>query len=88
MDISKISYSAAQLEGMGPQNLSAALLLGLFLNEVNWLQKLLLITTMDESGNEAEHQARLSLSLMLSKLLATKMHAGWMAMTTGTVKQT
>lgn len=77
MEITRINYTAEQLEGLGPDNLSAVLLLGLLLNEANWLQKLTLISTLDESGGEPEHRARMSLSMMLTKLLATKMHEGW-----------
>ena len=88
MDITKFSYSAAQLEGMGPDNLSLALLLGLFLNEANWLQKLLLISTLDESGGEPERRARMSLSLMLTKILAAKMLEGWKNLTTGKAGRT
>lgn len=87
-EINKISYTMAQLESMGPENLSLALLLGLFLNEANWLQKLLLIATLDEDGNDPEQRARLSLSLMLAKILAAKIHGGWMRMTQGVHGQT
>jgi hypothetical protein len=41
---------------------------------------------MDTTGSEAEHKARLSLSLMLAKLLAMKTHGGWMHMTAGATK--
>lgn len=77
MQIHKFTYPNSVLDALPKEQLSAFLLLGLFLNEANWLQKLLLISTLDETGNEAEKQARLALSLMLSKLLAAKIHEGW-----------
>lgn len=88
MDITRINYTAAQLESAGADNLSALLLIGLFLNEANWLQKLLLISTMDEPDTEPEHRAHLSLSLMLAKLIAAKMLEGWLRMTSNPMKRT
>ena len=56
---------------------NAFLLLGLFLNEANWLQKLLIMGMPDERHDtEPELQSNISLSIMLIKLLAGKMHAG------------
>jgi hypothetical protein len=75
--IHRITYSASALNELTKDQLSAFLLLGLFSNEVNWLQKILLVATLDEGGNEAEQMARLSLTSMLSKLLASKIHEGW-----------
>jgi hypothetical protein len=84
--IYKITYSQTDLANLGKDDLSVFLLLGLFLNEVNWIRKILLISALDESGNEAEKNSRLALSLMLSKMLASKIHAGWCRMLANPVK--
>ena len=83
MQIHKVTYPVSALQAMPKAHLSAFLLLGHFLNEANWLQKLILYGTQDESGNEAEVQARLALSLMLGKVFAAKIHEGWVRLTTG-----
>lgn len=83
MQIHKVTYPVAVLQAMPKAHLSAFLLIGHFLNEANWLQKLLLYGTQDESGNEPERHARLALSLMLSKVFATKIHEGWLKLTHG-----
>jgi len=77
MDIHKFSFPSAVLTALPKDQLSAFLLLGLFLNEANWLQKILLVSTLDQTGHEAEEKARLALSLMTAKLLAAKIHEGW-----------
>lgn len=77
MDIHKFSFPPSVLTGLPPDQLSAFLLLGLFLNEANWLQKIMLISTLDQSGHEAEERVRIALSLMMAKLLAAKIHEGW-----------
>ena len=77
MDIHKFSFPTSVLTALPRDQLSALLLLGLFLNEANWLQNILLISTLDQSGHEAEEKARLALSLMTAKLLAAKIHEGW-----------
>ena len=83
MQIHKVTYPVSALQAMPPAQRSAFLLLGHFLNEANWLQKLILYSTLDESGHEAERQARLALSLMVSKVFAAKIHEGWVRLTTG-----
>ena len=77
MDIHKLTFPISVLTTLPKDQLSAFLLLGLFLNEANWLQKILLVSTLDQSGHEAEEKARLALSLMMAKLLAAKIHEGW-----------
>ena len=81
--IHKFTYPVAALQAMPKAHLSAFLLLGHFLNEVNWLQKLLLYGAQDKSGNEPEQHARLALSLMVSKVFATKIHEGWLKLNAG-----
>lgn len=88
MQIHKLTFPPATLAALPPERLSAFLLLGHFLNEANWLQKLLVIASQDETGNPAEVQARMALSLMLTKLFAAKIHEGWNRMANGQLKAT
>lgn len=75
--VHKFTYSPDVILAMDGDRRSAFLLLGLFLNEANWLQKLLIMGMPDEKHDpEPELQSNLSLSIMLIKLLAGKMHAG------------
>lgn len=78
MDINKLCFSYEALESLPKKHVSAFLLIGHFVNEANWLRKLILISTLDQTGSEAEGNARLTLSLMLANIIAGKMHSGWM----------
>lgn len=75
--VHKLTYSPNVILAMDDDRRSAFLLLGLFLNEANWLQKLLIMGMPDERHDpEPELQSKLSLAILLTKLLAGKMHAG------------
>ena len=75
--VHKFTYSPDAILAMDDDRRSAFLLLGLFLNEANWLQKLLIMGMPDERHDpEPELQSNLSLAILLIKLLAGKMHAG------------
>lgn len=77
LKIHKFTYSPAAILAMNDDRRSAFLLLGLFLNEVNWLQKLLIMGMPDERHDpEPVMQSNLSLAILLTKLLAGKIHAG------------
>jgi hypothetical protein len=78
MNVTRLSYSPKDLEKLPETHVSVLLLVGHFLNEANWLGKLILIATMDESGPEPEEKARLALTLMLANVSASKIHGGWM----------
>jgi hypothetical protein len=78
MDINKLCFSPPDLANLPKKHVSAFLLVGHCVNEANWLRKLILVSTLDETGHEAECNARLTLSLMLANIIAGKMHAGWM----------
>jgi len=78
MNVTRLSYSHKDLENLPEIHVSTLLLVGHFLNEANWLRKLILIATMDESGPEPEEKARLALALMLANVSASKIHGGWM----------
>jgi hypothetical protein len=75
--IHKLTFSPVSILQMTDDRRSAFLLLGLFLNEVNWLQKLLIMGMPDERIDpEPVMQSNLSLAILLTKLLAGKIHAG------------
>lgn len=78
MNVTRLSYSYRDLEKLPEAHVSALLSVGHFLNEANWLRKLILIATMDDSGPEPEEKARLALTLMLANVSASKIHGGWM----------
>jgi hypothetical protein len=52
------------------------LLLGLFLNEANWLRRLL-VKAFTEVSNSLEGQANFALTVQLATTLAAKIHEGW-----------
>lgn len=78
MKITKLEYTHRDLQALPAAHVSAFLSVGHFLNEANLLRKLILVSNLDETGNEAEEKARLILSLTLANSLAVKIHAGWM----------
>lgn len=87
MKIHKVTYPPAALSALPPERLSAFLLVGHFLTEANWLQKLLWMATQDESGHKAERDARLCLAMMVTKLFAAKIHEGWNRLRTGPLQR-
>jgi hypothetical protein len=82
MNITRLSYARKDLDALPELHISTFLLVGHFLNEANWLRKLISISVLDQSGNEPEEKARLALTLMLTNLSAGKIHAGWMRVRT------
>lgn len=77
LKIHKFTYPPDAILAMNEDRRSAFLLLGLFLNEANWLQKLLIMGMPDDRHDpEPELQSNLSLAILLTKLLAGKIHAG------------
>jgi hypothetical protein len=78
MNITRLSYARKDLDALPEAHISAFLLVGHFLNEANWLRKLISISVLDQSGTEPEEKARLALTLMLTNVSAGKIHAGWM----------
>jgi hypothetical protein len=73
----KVKLPRAALREMPEQRSSALLRVGLFMNELNWLVRLLLIARIPNSVSEQERHATISLALLIVKLLAGKMHEGW-----------
>jgi hypothetical protein len=78
MNITRLSYARKDLDALPELHISTFLLVGHFLNEANWLRKLISVSVLDQSGIEPEEKARLALTLMLTNLSAGKIHAGWM----------
>ena len=88
MKITKLTYPPERLAALPPAQLSALLLLGHFLTEANWLQKLLWLGTQDSTGHKAEQDARLAFNLMVTNLFAAKIHEGWNRLRTGPLSKT
>jgi hypothetical protein len=70
-----MAFSVADLQAMQAKHRSALLLLGLFLNEANWLRKLLVTATLGISDTP-EGQANFALTALLATTLAGKIHEG------------
>lgn len=70
---------------MPPENRSALLLLGLFLNEANWLRKLLVRAALGISDGP-EGQASFALTMLLATTLAGKIHEGWDRISNGRMR--
>ena len=77
MEIHKLTFDPTRLRAAPAERLSAFLLVGHFLSEANWLQKLLLVASQDRSGGKPERDARLSLALMVTRIFLAKIHEGW-----------
>lgn len=77
-----MGFSIADLKGMQAKHRSALLLLGLFLNEANWLRKLLVTATVGISDTP-EGQANFALTALLATTLAGKIHEGCLRINDG-----
>jgi hypothetical protein len=80
--IKKMSLPVTALQAMQPQHRSALLMLGLFLNEANWLRKLLVSAVLAISDSP-DGQANFALTALLATTLAGKIHEGWDRITNG-----
>jgi hypothetical protein len=67
---------------MQAEHRSAILMLGLFLNEANWLRKLLVKAVLGMSDSP-DGQANFALTTLLATTLAGKIHEGWNRITEG-----
>jgi hypothetical protein len=76
LTVGKITLPVATIREMSAENRSALLLLGLFLNEANWLRKLLVRAALAISDGP-EGQASFALTMLLATTLAGKIHEGW-----------
>lgn len=76
LTIRKLTLPVAALQGLPAEQRSAILLLGLFLNEANWLRKLLVKAAMSIADGP-DGQANFALTVQLATTLAAKIHEGW-----------
>ncbi|WP_321899130.1 hypothetical protein [Paraburkholderia heleia] len=74
----RVKIPMAVLRSLPKERAAAFLRVGLFTNELNWLVRLLLIARIPNDASEAERRATLSLALLTVKLLAGKVHEGWL----------
>jgi hypothetical protein len=74
--LKKMTLPIKAVKAMEPKHRSALLLLGLFLNEANWLRKLLVKAVLGTSDTP-EGQASFALTTLLATTLAGKIHEGW-----------
>jgi hypothetical protein len=87
MTLKKVTLHVEALRQLTPRRRSALLLVGLFLNEANWLRKLL-VRAADTMSETPDGQANLSLTLMLATITAAKAHEGWNRLTAGELATT
>lgn len=80
--LKKMVLPVTALQEMQVEHRSALLLLGLFLNEANWLRKLLVKAVLGISDTP-EGQANFALTALLATTLAGKIHEGWDRITAG-----
>jgi hypothetical protein len=85
--IRKLVIPVAALRSLTAEQRSALFLLGLFLNDANWLRKLLVIATMS-MGDGPDGQAGFALTVNIATTLAAKIHEGWKKVQTGTLGKT
>lgn len=78
--VQKITIRADALRGLSPERRSAVLLLGHMMNEANWLRKLLVQAVLGISDSP-EGKAQFGLTVILATILASKLHEGWLRMT-------
>ena len=76
LGVNKVTSPIASLRAMAPDTRYALLMLGLMLNEANWLRKLLLPATVS-IGDSPEGQASFGLTVLMATTLAGKIHEGW-----------
>jgi hypothetical protein len=82
LNIEKLTLPVSAINAMPADERSALLLLGLFLNEVNWLRKLL-ARAVSPTLDEPEEQANFALTVLLATTLVGKVHEGWDRITEG-----
>jgi hypothetical protein len=81
--VKKLKFPLSALRAMPAERRSALLLLGVLVNETNWLYKLLLKTAQvlpkhpTDNSNDPEVQAKFSLTIFLTTTLVGKIHEGW-----------
>jgi hypothetical protein len=84
--VKKLTLPVAQLRAMSEDGQYALMLLGLFLNEANWLRKLLVKAALGIS-DDPDGQANFGLTILMATTLAGKIHEGWSLITKGRLSQ-
>lgn len=74
--LKKMTLPVNELNAMTDEHRSALLMLGLFLNEANWLRRLLVGAVLGISDSP-EGQASFSLTVLMATTLAGKVFEGW-----------
>jgi hypothetical protein len=87
LTIRKLEISAGALRALTAEQRSALFLLGLFLNEANWLRKLLVMAIMS-MGDDPDGQASFALTVNIAMTLAAKIYEGWKKAQAGTLAKT
>jgi hypothetical protein len=80
--IKKMKLPARSIRAMTADHRYALLLLGLFLNEANWLRKLLVKAALAIS-DDPDGRANFALTALLATTLAGKIHEAWNLITEG-----
>jgi len=81
--VNRLKFPLSALWAMPAERRSALLLLGVLVNEANWLYKLFLKTAHSlpmrptDNSNNPEVQANFSLSIFLTTTLVGKIYEGW-----------
>lgn len=86
-NLKKITLPIKDLQEMNAEHRAAILALGMFLNEANWLRKLLVTATYGISDTP-EGKASFSLTAFMAAMLAGKIHEGWKRIRTGPLCET
>lgn len=92
--VKRLRFPLAALRAVPAERQSAILLLGVLVNETNWLHKLLIRITETlpkhptDTSDDPESQATFALTILLLTTLIGKIHEGWLAMGKGNLKVT
>ena len=87
MTIRTLTLPVGALRALTPDQRSAIFLLGLFLNEANWLRKLLAISVVS-IGDGPDGQANFALTVQIATTLAAKVYEGWNKVRAGDLAKT
>jgi hypothetical protein len=81
-EVKKLTLPVADLRAMPGDHQYALMLLGLLLNEANWLRKLLVKSALGIT-EDPNGQANFGLTVLMATTLVGKVHEGWLRITEG-----
>jgi hypothetical protein len=84
LTIRRLTLPVEELRRLSVEQRSAILLLGHFINEANWLRKLL-AGAVSSIGDRPDGQANFALVVQLAAALAGKIHEGWKKVQSGSL---